>query len=53
MFLNWLGLLPQMQAFEHRLFETRGRTRLLSRPLVLLSKYWFSATMFEYAFSIY
>ncbi|EJX77382.1 hypothetical protein HMPREF1350_02472, partial [Enterococcus faecium 509] len=28
-------------------------TRLLSRPLVLLSKYWFSATMFEYAFSIY
>lgn len=24
MFLNWLGLLPQMQAFEHRLFETRG-----------------------------
>ncbi|EGP5227991.1 hypothetical protein DZ761_04855 [Enterococcus faecium] len=53
MFLYWLGLLPQMQAFEHRLFETRGRTRLLSRPLVLLSKYWFSATMFEYAFSIY
>ncbi|PQF38527.1 hypothetical protein CUT02_01355 [Enterococcus faecium] len=27
MFLYWLGLLPQMQAFEHRLFETRGRDK--------------------------
>ncbi|KXA07086.1 hypothetical protein HMPREF3199_02186, partial [Enterococcus faecium] len=23
MFLNWLDLLPQMQAFEHRLFGKR------------------------------
>ena len=33
MFLTWLDLLPQMQAFEHRLFaKKRTVTRFVYRP---------------------
>lgn len=36
MFLIWLDLLPQMQAFTHRLFGIRGCDTFLSQPLYFL-----------------
>ncbi|EJY39305.1 hypothetical protein HMPREF1351_01230, partial [Enterococcus faecium 510] len=32
-FFVWLGLLPQMQAFEHRLFVKGSVTKVLSHSL--------------------
>ncbi|MBL4996473.1 hypothetical protein CU014_0302 [Enterococcus xinjiangensis] len=35
MFLNWLDLLPQVQAFEHRYSEEGTVTRLLLQSLCI------------------